>query len=140
MARLSALSLTAALAVPPLTAPAADLALGRAEFMANCAQCHGIDGRGDGIIAGYLTTAPTDLTRLARANGGVLPRDALYATIEGGPEPGPHGTREMPAWGDRYSVEAAEAMGFTYTPAEQTAFIHRRITALLDYIATLQEP
>jgi mono/diheme cytochrome c family protein len=139
MARLSGVSLVAALAAP-LAAPAADVALGRAEFMANCAQCHGIGGKGDGIIAGYLTAVPSDLTVLARANGGALPREALYATIAGGSEPGPHGTREMPAWGDRYSVEAAQAMGFTYTPAEQAAFIHRRITALVDYLATVQEP
>jgi hypothetical protein len=35
-------------------------------------------------------------------------------------------------------VEAAEAYGFTYTPEEQTAFIHERIRALVHYIATLQ--
>ena len=140
MARLFGVRLATALAVAPLAASAADSALGRSEFMANCAQCHGVDGKGDGIIAGYLTTAPSDLTGLARANAGALPRDALYATIAGGTEPGMHGTREMPAWGDRYSVEAAQAMGFTYTPAEQAAFIHRRIIALLDYLATIQEP
>jgi mono/diheme cytochrome c family protein len=139
MARCSGLGLAAALALAPLAAPAADVALGRAEFMANCAQCHGVGGRGDGVIAGYLTVAPSDLTGLARANGGLLPREAIYATIAGGPEPGPHGTREMPAWGDRYSVEAAQALGFTYTPGEQAAFIHRRIVALVDYLATLQE-
>jgi len=108
MARLFGVRLATALAVAPLAASAADSALGRSEFMANCAQCHGVGGKGDGIIAGYLTTAPSDLTGLA--------------------------------WGDRYSVEAAQAMGFTYTPAEQAAFIHRRIIALLDYLATIQEP
>jgi mono/diheme cytochrome c family protein len=119
---------------------AQDAALGRVEYMANCAQCHGIDGRGDGVIAGYLTTPPSDLTTLASRSGGALPKAALYATIEGGRRTGPHGTREMPAWGDRYSVEAAQAYGFTYTPAEQAAFIHRRIEALLAYLATIQEP
>jgi mono/diheme cytochrome c family protein len=134
------LGLLAALAAGVASASAQDVAFGRAEYMANCAQCHGIDGKGDGVIAGYLTTAPSDLTALARRNGGALPEEQLYATIQGGRRTGPHGTREMPAWGDRYSVEAAQAMGFTYTPEEQAAFIHGRITALIDYIATLQEP
>jgi len=124
----------------PVAVAAQDLGLGRAEYMANCAQCHGIDGRGDGVIAGYMTTPPSDLTMLTRQHDGTLPRSALYATIEGGRRTGPHGTREMPSWGDRYSVEAAQAFGFTYTPREQAAFIHRRIIALIDYIATLQAP
>jgi mono/diheme cytochrome c family protein len=124
----------------PIVGSAQDLALGRVEYMANCAQCHGIGGRGDGVIAGYLTMPPADLTALARGSGGMLREDEIYATIEGSRRPGPHGTREMPAWGERYSVEAAEAYGFTYTPAEQTDFIHRRISALVDYVVSLQEP
>ena len=119
---------------------AQDIALGRIEYMANCAQCHGVAGKGDGVIASYMTPAPSDLTALARRTGGTFLADQVYATIEAGRRSGPHGTRDMPAWGDRYSVDAAQAYGFTYTPEEQVAFIHRRITALVAYVATLQEP
>jgi mono/diheme cytochrome c family protein len=122
----------------PAAAAAQDVALGRVEFMANCAQCHGTEGRGDGIIANYLNVVPSDLTTLARDNGGRLPQDRLYRTIAGGTETGPHGTREMPAWGDRYSVGAAQAYGFTYTPDEQAEFIHRHILALIAYIDSIQ--
>jgi mono/diheme cytochrome c family protein len=132
--------LAAAAVVTGGTALSQDIALGRAEYMANCAQCHGIGGKGDGVIAGYLTTPPSDLTTLARRHGGALPEALVYGTIEAGRRTGPHGNREMPAWGDRYSVEAAQAYGFTYTPEEQAAFIHRRIGALVDFLATLQEP
>jgi mono/diheme cytochrome c family protein len=43
----------------PVAVAAQDLGLGRAEYMANCAQCHGIDGRRDGVIAGYLSRPPS---------------------------------------------------------------------------------
>jgi mono/diheme cytochrome c family protein len=137
--RRPALTLALMVALPGAVL-AQDVALGRVEYMANCAQCHGVGGKGDGVLAGYLTTPPPDLTGLAAGNGGSLPRQAVYETIAGGRRTGPHGTREMPAWGDRYSVEAAQAYGFTYTPEEQTAFIHSRIEALIDYLETLQQP
>ena len=121
-------------------AAAQDAGTGRREFMANCAQCHGVRGGGDGVIAGYLNTPPSDLTRIQRDNGGVFPFEQVYMMIEGTGRigGGPHGSPAMPAWGDRYSVEAAQAYGFTYTPAEQTAYIHRRLLALVDYVASLQ--
>jgi cbb3-type cytochrome oxidase cytochrome c subunit/cytochrome c5 len=43
--------------------PAADEAAGRRVYDANCAQCHGPDGRGDGFAATELPMAPTDFTR-----------------------------------------------------------------------------
>ena len=38
---------------------------GPANFMANCAQCHGADGRGTGPRSAKLSTKPPDLTLLA---------------------------------------------------------------------------
>jgi mono/diheme cytochrome c family protein len=125
-----------------LALPAAALAqgadLGRIEFMSNCAQCHGIGAKGDGIIAQYLTVQPPDLTTIQRDNGGVFPFRALYEVIEGGRVSGPHGSREMPAWGDRYAAEVPEAIGLPYSPQERDAYIHSRILALIEYISTLQ--
>jgi cbb3-type cytochrome oxidase cytochrome c subunit/cytochrome c553 len=43
--------------------PEAFLALGQRVYAANCVQCHGVSGRGDGSAAAELTTAPTDFTR-----------------------------------------------------------------------------
>ena len=133
-------SLAVAVAALPLVAAAQNVDVGRREYMISCAQCHGIEGKGDGVIAIYLNTLPSDLTTIQRANRGIFPFAEIYATIEGGRITGPHGTREMPAWGDRYSVEAAEALGFHYAPSEQLAFVHGRILALIEYIASLQEP
>lgn len=47
-------------------AAAADLQAGRAVYEANCAQCHGDQGRGDGFAANELPVPPTDF-------GGVRP-------------------------------------------------------------------
>jgi len=37
-----------------------DLALGEAVYVANCAECHGDEGAGDGFAAGELPVTPTD--------------------------------------------------------------------------------
>jgi mono/diheme cytochrome c family protein len=113
--------------------------IGRIEFMAGCAQCHGTSGKGDGIIADYLTVEPPDLTTIQRDNDGIFPAGVLYEMIEGASAVGAHGTREMPAWGDRYSVEAHLLLGWPLDPEERDAFIRSRILALVEYIAGIQE-
>ena len=137
-ARLSVLSLSAAMlgSLSPATAQEADV--GQIEFMASCAQCHGTDGRGDGVISGYLTVPAADLTELAAANGGSFPFEEVYASIASGRRSEAHGTREMPAWGDRYAVEAMQYFGLPYSPEERDAFIHGQILALIGYLETIQ--
>lgn len=114
--------------------------LGRQEFMLNCAQCHGLDGTGAGVIARYMNVQPPDLTIIARDNGGELPFEALYGIISGGTATGPHGTQEMPAWGDRFSVEALQLLGFRLSPEERAEYIESRILALIAHIDTIQKP
>ena len=41
---------------------------GREMFLRHCASCHGETGKGDGPLAGELTAAPADLTRIAARN------------------------------------------------------------------------
>lgn len=53
-----------ALVVSPKQAP--DLARGAELFSANCASCHGAEGRGDGPAGKGLDPAPADLTDAAR--------------------------------------------------------------------------
>jgi mono/diheme cytochrome c family protein len=114
--------------------------LGRIEFNAYCAQCHGTSGKGDGVIAHLLTVAPADLTRVQSDNGGVFPFARVYDIIQSGGALAAHGTPEMPAWGERYTVDAYLLYGFRIEPAERDAFIRSRILALTEYISTLQEP
>ena len=114
---------------------------GQREFNANCAACHGMDAKGRGPVAGFLTKNPPDLTLLAKQNGGVFPMDRLYRTIDGrdlpvGTAAGPHGNREMPIWGRDYRVRDAEYFGDA--PYDADAMVRGRILALLEYMNRLQ--
>lgn len=73
---------------------------GRDSFDRYCATCHGPSGRGDGSLAASLTTRPSDLTTLAQRNGGVFPRAAITAYVDGTGRAIPaHGPTQMPLWG-----------------------------------------
>lgn len=108
---------------------------GKREFEANCASCHGTDGKGKGPIVDLLRKSPPDLTLLARANGGVFPMARLYDVIDGANVPS-HGTRDMPVWGRDYKIQAAEH--YMEAPYDAEAYTRARILALLEYINRLQ--
>ena len=73
--------------------------VGKLEYQASCASCHGADGKGTGPVAPSLTKKPADLTTLAKQNNGVFPFGRIYETIDGQIEVKSHGTREMPVFG-----------------------------------------
>ncbi len=109
--------------------------MGEFEYMNSCAACHGADGKGDGSIAGFLNTALPDLTQLKAKNDGFFPVSKVYGIIEGGPDAGPHGTRDMPAWGTRYRIRADNDPDFIFDSDEYARF---RILALIEYLSTIQ--
>ncbi len=118
----------------PRTAQPRDL--GRTEYESNCASCHGMQGKGDGVLRPFLAKSAPDLTQLAKANGGVLPVARIYDVINGSDQPTVHGTREMPAWGFEYRVRAGEYYGDV--PYDPEAYVRGRVLVLIDYIARLQ--
>lgn len=97
---------------------------GKREYQSNCASCHGASGKGDGALVRQLVKAPPDLTTLARRNGGVYPSQRVWDMIDGrtSTEIGPHGTREMPVWGNVF----------------EPWYARNRITSLVDYLAQIQ--
>ena len=109
--------------------------IGKREFDANCASCHGRDGKGAGPIADLLKRSPPDLTQLAKKNGGVLPMARMYDVIEGSSVQA-HGTRDMPVWGRDYRVKDAEYYG--EMPYDAEALVRARILSLLEYINRIQ--
>jgi mono/diheme cytochrome c family protein len=111
---------------------------GQREYEANCMVCHGAKAKGDGPYMAVLGKPPSDLTTLARRNGGVFPVDRVYRIIDGRDELKAHGPREMPVWGIDYQVQAAtywRGRG-SYDPE---LFVRYRILALIDYLSRVQE-
>lgn len=110
---------------------------GEHDFRLYCSNCHGEGGQGDGPKTFGLSGPAPDLTRLSERNGGVFPRERLQAIIDGREILKNHGDREMPVWGVWFKMEAEEDLG----GAEgDEGTVQRRITALIDFLETLQAP
>ena len=94
--------------------------VGKQEYDWHCASCHGESGTGNGELKRWLTRAPSDLTTIAKRNGGAFPNQLVWEMIDGrsGIEIGAHGSRTMSVWGQRYR---AEALGNPATAAEGQA-------------------
>jgi len=109
------------------------VAAGEIEYQNYCAICHGVDGRGYGIMAKFLTVQPSDLTQLAKKNTGRFPFWQVYRTIDGREQIRGHGTRDMPVWGARFR---ADARGDDTGSRSQIA---GRILSLVFYLQHIQE-
>lgn len=111
--------------------------LGKREFEANCASCHGADGKGNGPLGELLRRSPPDLTQLAKQNQGILPMGRLYDVIDGSGIPS-HGTRDMPIWGREYRIEEAQNLMEARGNYDAAALVRARILTLLEYINRIQ--
>ena len=99
---------------------------GRAEYVANCASCHGPEGRRDGHFRDFLIQPPSDLTRLSRDNQGVFPVQRALAIIDGRAEVAAHGSREMPIMRGDNPPQAAPVVGHP-PPVEPVAYTTYRL-------------
>jgi len=133
---LAALALAGAVALscresaPPPPPPVTGSGL----YLRHCAACHGTSGKGDGPLASTLKIPPSDLTTLAKRQGGKYDEAAVMAVIDGRRDVAAHGPRDMPVWGAIFA-ERVEASGQGWP--EYTALLHGR--ALVDYVGSLQE-
>lgn len=109
---------------------------GQREYNNSCAVCHGAEGKGDGPLAGMIDTRVPDLTGLAKANNGVFPLSRVYDTIEGATIVKGHGSRDMPIWGARYRIEAADF--YRDLDYDSRAVVRSRILGVAEYIHRLQ--
>lgn len=106
---------------------------GREDYRLACGKCHGADATGNGPTAQDKGFDAPDLTGLARANGGSLPRARLRSLIDGRSGDRGHGY-PMPIWGDRFRALSGHKTG---TP-EAEAEVKARIDGILDYLDSVQ--
>ena len=97
-------------------------------FKSYCAVCHGVTGKGDGPAASAMKTPPTDLTTLAKKNGGKYPSAHVASVIRGQATLPSHGNEEMPVWGRLFSTISQGNQGQ----------VQQRVANLVDYVGTLQ--
>ena len=110
---------------------------GKEEFESKCASCHGLSGRGDGPLSGIFVTKPTDLTTLAKRNGGVFPAQRAYEIIDGRQNVAAHGPRVMPVWGKEYRAKVPDLEIEGYFDLRSTV-AEAKVLALVDYLFRIQ--
>jgi mono/diheme cytochrome c family protein len=120
----------------PWQSPSAEtIAQGKADFNNHCAPCHSESGKGNGPELKVIPDIkPKDLTMITAHNGGVFPYREVEDTIDGRKTIPGHKRFDMPFWGVNFQQQGQE-----FTPASD-AQARKRIDAIVDYVATLQQP
>jgi len=110
------------------------------DFRRYCAQCHGMDGTGDGPVAPALKKKPANLTLLSKNNGGVFPEQEVRDFIDGTKTSAAHGNRAMPIWGDAFRMRSAsQGAGMTLGSVGLTqAQVDSKINGLVNYVKSIQ--
>lgn len=101
---------------------------GREMFDSYCAVCHAKDAKGNGPAASAMKTQPTDLTQLAKNNGGKYPAAHVAAVLKGQAMSPSHGSQDMPIWGPLFSSISQGREGQ----------VQQRITNLVTYVEGVQ--
>jgi hypothetical protein len=102
------------------------------DYLQDCAECHGADGKGEvekRNVRGYVST---DLTEISKRNGGEFPSQKVYDAIDGRHRIAAHFEGDMPRWGARFHVDENN-----HSQSEQQ--VKDRISALVDYVESMQE-
>jgi len=101
---------------------------GKEMFNSYCAVCHGKDAKGSGPAASAMKAAPTDLTALAKSNGGKYPAAHVAAILRGQASTPSHGSQDMPIWGPLFS---------SLSQGHESQ-VQQRITNLVNYVEGVQ--
>lgn len=105
---------------------------GKREYLAYCASCHGLQGKGNGPLSMILTVDPADLTQVRKKNNGEFPFWRIYKIIDGRDIVRGHGAANMPVWGAEFLMEE----GGGYLDEDR---VIGRILGLVYYLQSIQE-
>jgi len=99
-------------------------------YKANCAVCHGNDGKGNGPPpeSSPFTEPPPDLTTLAKRHEGKFPDQYVELVLRNGTSAPNHGPAEMPVWGTIFKA----------TTKSDEAKVSARIQNLISYLKSIQ--
>ncbi|QDZ01354.1 cytochrome c [Nitratireductor mangrovi] len=125
---------TVTLLLAGFSALAGERDYGPAEYQNSCAACHGENGQGDGPRSADLAAPPSDLTGLARDNGGEYPYWKVFWVIDGRYVVPLHNDGEMPVWGEVFKEGDIETFG----PIGGELIARERVHRLTEFIETLQ--
>lgn len=112
--------------------------IGKVEYLNSCAGCHGLDGKGNELMAGQLSKSIPDLTAVQKNNTGIFPLSKLYSVIDGREAVALHGPREMPVWGNAFGMRFAQSAGSAASAKGRESYTWHQILALIGHISTLQ--
>ncbi|MHA6347512.1 c-type cytochrome [Roseivivax sp. CAU 1761] len=117
----------------PAIADEGDATRGSILYEVFCSTCHGASGRGDGDLARFLLSDPTDLTTLTTENGEEYPAVLVYRQIDGRyPLQGYSG--EMPVFGPLLNSGKVSI----YTPSGDPLVTGTSIDDLVAYLRSIQ--
>jgi hypothetical protein len=105
---------------------------GRRTYQRLCVDCHGSVGQGRNPGTLGPEDLPPDLRTIARRRGGHFERAEITEWIEGRSAPEQHGSRVMPVWGERLSVDYERY-------AEGDQLIGATLDPLVVYLESLQD-
>ena len=108
---------------------------GKVTYRIYCSNCHGDTGHGDGNLAELLSVKPSDLTAIARNNGGVFPTETIVKYVDGREEVKGHGRKEMPVWGDAFK----QSLQPSWTEETDDERARRKIDEVVAYVESIQE-
>jgi mono/diheme cytochrome c family protein len=103
----------------------------RAMYLRYCGACHGPDGRGDGLAGTFMQPKPTDLTQIAKGNGGQFPFQHVMDVIDGRNTVRAHGDPQMPVWGEVFYDSATWDMA-------RRAEVRGKILLITEYLRSIQ--